>query len=778
MKPMNSHRIVGERVQKIDGMPLVTGEAKFTADLVLPGMLYCKILRSTVPSARIVSIDTSKAKQLPGVRAVVTSEDTLKRPCDSPMPGLIETPEYPLALDRVRFIGEEVAAVAAIDESSAEKALSLIKVDYEELPYVLDPEEALSHSAPLLHEQLGTNIVHKIDFTYGDVDSGFALADHIRSDRFVIESVNHCALEPHAALASYESSGKLTVWSSTQSPMHQRDFLSATLGLPQNDIRIIKPYVGGAFGGKNGYTTPEFCASLLSMKTGRPVKIVLTREEVFCATRGRHPMVIRLKTGITSEGTITAREAQVIMNAGAYGSIARMTLGRLFNVLTLLYRTPAITCKGFLVHTNNPTFGPQRGLHGQQIRHADELQIDLLARDLDLDPLEVRLANAVEADQVTPHGNRITSCGLRECLEKVAEASGYRMKKGRLPKGRGVAIAVGSYISGGGPPIHSSAVVRLDADGSVVLFTGACDLGQGSNTMLGQIVAQELGVTIDRIRVISADTELAPADAGTFASRTTIHNGNAALNAARDAKRQLLLHLAGQSGSAPEELDTANNQIVSKDGGGIFFSLDEAVRRCPPVFGIGHYREAWEPMDYRTGTGNWAPAYTFGAVAVEVEVDEKSGQLTIDQITAAHDCGYAINPMTVEGQMEGATVQGLGQALSELVVRDKRGATLNPSFLTYKLPLITEAVSIDSLIVETTDPEGPFGAKGVAEGMLLPVPPAAVNAALDAANAISRSSPLQRHKLYSKISRHSGKPSKSKPMVHPAYVTPDGFSLP
>jgi 4-hydroxybenzoyl-CoA reductase subunit alpha len=756
-KPTDKHRVVGQRVPKIDGAALVTGEAKFTADYRLPGMLYGKILRSTVPNARIVSIDASRARQLPGVRAVVTGHDTLKRHLGMGLPGPQGAAEYGMAFDRVRYIGEEIAAVAAVDELTAEKALDLITVQYEELPYVLDPEEAMKDSAPLVHEHLGTNIAHTIAFTHGDPEAGFARAAHIRTDRFATESTNHCALEPHTALASYERGGTLTVWTSTQSPMRERETLSVALGLPQNAIRIIKPYVGGGFGGKNGYVHVEFCASVLSMATGRPVLIALTREEVFAVTKNRHPLIINLRTGMTKDGIITAREAHVVLDSGAYGSMARMMLGRLFNELTMVYRTPAIACKGVLVHTNKATFGPQRGFHGQQIRHADELQIDLLARDLDLDPLDVRLANAIEGNETTPHGNIITSCGLKECLEKVAQRSGYRAKRRGLPPGKGIAVAAGAYICGGGPPIISSEIIRFDLDGSIVVLTGASDIGQGSNGLLAQIVAEELGVTIDRIRVISADTDVTPPDGGTFASRLTVYAGNAMLNAARDVRRKLMESLGDQLDIPPEQLDMIDNQIIIRDTGKVLLPLEAAVRRCPPLLGRGHFQpKDVEEMDFATGTGNWSPAYNFGAEVAEIAIDEATGQIAVERITAAFDCGYAINPLALEGQINGAISQGMGQALSETVLRDRRGAALNPSFLTYKLPLVGENPEITPIIVETIDPVGPFGAEGVSEGMLLPAPPAIVNAVYNATNKMIKTTPLQADKVYSQISDLQG----------------------
>lgn len=750
---MGRYRIVGKPVPKIDGKPLVTGEGKFAADISLPGMLWGKILRSPVPHARIVSMDTSKAEKLPGVKAVVTGRETLGRPyggCD----GIAFSKDsYGLAVDKVRYVGDEVAAVAAVDDLTAEKALDLIDVEYEELPYVLDPEEAMSESAPLVHEEAGSNIVHTVNFVYGDVEEGFKKADHVRIDRFVTEPLNHCCLEPHAVLAYCERTGKLTVWTSTQNMMRARNYLSETLGIPPSSIRIIKPYVGGAFGGKHGNVNPDFCAAFLSMKTGKPVKIVYTREEVFATTRGRHPLVITLKTGFTKEGIITARDAVSITDAGAYSSDASHMVGRMGNHLTMLYRTPHVRFKGYLVYTNKPTGGAQRGYGGQQMRYADELQMDLIARDLGIDPLDLRLKNAVESGDITPHGYKIASCGFRECLEKVARVSGYREKKGKLPKGHGIAVASGGYICGLRVPIESSAYVRFDVDGSVVVLTGSSDVGQGSNSMLCQIVAEELGVTFDRIRIVVGDTDITPPDGGTFSSRVTIMAGNAVLNAARDVKKQLLEAISKQTSIAQEELGLIDNYIVRRGTDQKLLSLNEAISKCPPLLGKGYYvnKDDVVMQDEATGAGNISPAYSFGAEVAEVEVDQRSGKIKVKQVTAAFDCGYAINPLAVVGQIEGSISQGLGQAISEIVLRDNRGRMLNPSFLTYKVPMITEMPKINSIIVETVDPEGPFGAKGVGEGMLLPVPPAVVNAVYDATNKLIQI-PLGLEKVYRAIS--------------------------
>lgn len=592
--------------------------------------------------------------------------------------------------------------------------------------------------------------MHRVDYAYGDVDAGFARADHIREDRFATEPVNHCAAEPHAVLANFERTGKLTVWTSTQNPMRQREYLAGTLGIPQSSIGIRKPYVGGGFGGKHGNVNQEFCASFLSLKTGRPVKIVLTREEVFAATRGRHPIIIHLKTGMTVEGTITARESLVYLDTGAFSSDSKHMLGRMGNHLTSLYRTPAVRTRGCLVYTNKPTCGAQRGFGGQQMRYADELQIDLLARDLGLDPLDVRLRNAVESGDVTPHGYRITSCGFKECLETVAAASGYREKRGKLPRGKGIAVACGGYICGLRVPIESAAMVRIDLDGSVVLSTGSADIGQGSNSMLCQIVAEELGVTFDRIRIMTGDTDLTPPDGGTFSSRVTIQAGNAVLRAAAEVKRQLLQAIGEQRDIPTDVLDVVDNQIVLRDTKRPLVSLEKAVKQCPPLLGTGYYlnRDDVVQMDVNTGAGNLSPAYSFGAQIAEVEVDESTGKIKVEKITAAFDCGFAINPQGVEGQIEGSISQGLGQAVSEIVLRDRRGATLNPSFLTYKVPMVTEVPKITPMIVETIEPEGPFGAKGVGEGMLLPVPPAIVNAVYDATGKFVNSIPLRLDKVY------------------------------
>lgn len=744
---MTEYSVVGKSLPPIDGVAKVSGEARYTGDLTLPRTLCGKILRSPYPHAKILHIDTVKAERLPGVKAVITGNDTVKVSYSNwrLFPELMD--EYPLAVDKVRFVGDEVAAVAAIDEEVAEEALAAIRVEYEELPAVFTPEEAMKEGAPQIYDyerNINPKAVRRIEF--GDVEQGFRESDYVREDEFLLQAVAHAPLEPHVCLANFESPGKLTVWSSTQVPYILQCLLAMTLGMREGDVRVIKPQVGGAFGGKAEMLSLEFCAALLSQKAGRPVKITYSREEEFSTTRRRHPISIKLKTGVKRDGTLLAKECKAILDAGAYSGFSptAVILVGFFHLLP--YRTPHYKYEGYPVYTNNPPSGAMRGFGGPQSFFAAESQMDIIAEELGLDPVEIRLRNARQSGDEIPGWAKISSCGFRECLERVTAITGWREKRGKLRAGCGMGIGCYGFMSGGVfnwfriPYAFSNAVVKVNPDGTANLFTQAADIGQGSDTVLAQIAAEELGVRVEDVRLIASDTEVTPVDFGTWGSRVTLMAGNAVKMAAADAKCQLFQIAAEKlRTNVVQELEAKEGRIYIKGAPQRGVPLTEVVAAAQRARGgeaiIG--RGSYTPR----GKGMVSPAFSFGAQVVELEVDRETGQVRVDKVTTAHDCGKAINPMAVEGQLEGSIHMGLGYALSEELLLDK-GVTLNPSFLDYKLFSAMDMPQMESIIVESFEPEGPFGAKEAGEGLVCPTAPAVANAIYNAIGVRIKQLPL------------------------------------
>lgn len=731
--PIRDYSVIGKRLPSIDAVAKTTGEAKYTGDLVLPRMLHGKILRSPYPHARVLTIDTSRAERLPGVRAVITGKDTLGIKYGDIIPD-----EYALAVDKVRYIGDAVAAVAAIDEDTAAEALDLIRVEYQELPAIFDPEEAMKPGAPSIHDDVPNNVSAKPGYHFGNVEAGFRESDYVREDTFRTQAQSHCALEPLAALASHDSTGKVTLWASTQNPYPVSKDLAKVLGIPLGNVRVIKPSMGGGFGGKRDTFDLFFCTALLSRKTGRPVRIAYTREEQFIAGRHRHPFVLKLKVGVRRDGTLIAKEWTAIADGGAYNSVGPAVVGSAGTGTGTLYRVANAKYTGYHVYTNKPVCGAFRGFGLLQTRFADEVQMDLVAKELGMDPAQLRLKNAIRSGDPNPMRWKITSCGLSECIQKAAEAAEWEQRWGKLPKEEGVGMACNNYVCGSSlyGPDSSAALVKLHEDGTVTLFTGVADIGQGSDTTLAQIAAEELGLSLEDIRMCTSDTETTPTDLGSYASRVTVVGGNAVRIAAGDAKRQVL-ELAAQMLEARVEDLVSSGRRIHVQGSpekGIAFSemiRHALVKQGVHILGRGSYAAPSEQRDPVTRQGNTSPAYSFGAQVVRVEVDRDTGQIAVHQDVAAYDCGLAINPMGLEGQIEGSVVCGLGMTLMEDRVTE-RGQVLNPSFEGYKVPTALEAPLIDCIFVETIDPEGPFGAKGLSEGAQVPVAPAIANALFDA----------------------------------------------
>ncbi len=734
---MSELNIVGKREPMLDAWEKATGKAKYTDDLSMPGMLYGKILRSPLPHAKILKVDLTEALKVPGVKDAISGRDIPKRKY-----GIVPKAkdEYALAIEKVRYIGDEVAAVVATSLEAAEEAISKIKVEYEELPAVFDPLEAMKPGAPAIHEEVPNNVSATIRKEFGNVEKAFEKSDFIFEDNFQTQPVNHCPMEPQAALAVVDHYGKITLWSSTQIPFFLRRNLATTLDIPESKVRIIKPKVGGGFGQKIDLYAKDFCAAFFAMRTGKPVKFVYDREEVFTCTRQRHPMYIYLKTGMKKDGTILAQQFRVVADGGAYNSTAPLMITLACFFIMLPYRIENLLFEGYHVYTNKPVGGAMRGHGIPQVRFAVETQLDIIAEKIGIDPLELRLKNAFLAGEPHPAKLLVQSCGFSETLKKAAEAIGWREKRGKLPFGRGVGLAGASFPSGVSNMSHisSGAIVKIERDGSVTLLTGAADIGQGAETVISQIVAEELGVRIEDIRITAADTEITPLDPGTFGSGVTLRAGNAALMAAKAAKEKLLEAIAEKMEVSPGELEMKNRRIFLRENPDRGFSFEEAIKiyqysdRPMPIIGRGSYfPPAKEPTTLLREDGNFSPAYSFMTQAAEVEVDPKTGRVKVLKMVTAHDCGKAINPMLVEGQLEGSVVGGMGQALYENVIME-RGQVLNPSFLDYGIPTTMEIPSIESIEVETNDPEGPFGAKESGEGTQLSPAPAIVNAIYDA----------------------------------------------
>ena len=751
---MANNLVIGQRSTYLEAMSKVTGETKFTDDYFPTGLLHARILRSPHPHARILNIDTTLAERVVGVKGVITGKDTLGRKFGVPRYPGAHPDQQGLATDRVRYIGDEVAAVAAIDEDTAEEALRLIKVDYEVLPAVYDPIEAMKPGAPQLHDHAPDNVSVKQLWQFGDIDRALAESDYVREDTFFSGPVQHCALEPHACVANYDSSGKLTLWATTAGPFVCRAQLAFTMGMSESDVRIISPYLGGHFGSKSMMFGLYFCASLLSKKTHRPVKIALSREEVFGTTLKRHPYHIWLKTGVKRDGTLMGCDCKVIADGGAYISTGAIALILSGSFLIVTYRLPNVRYEAYRVYTNKSISGAMRGFGAPQIRFAAETQLDIICRELNLDPVEVRLKNAIHAGDDLVNKYVINSCGLTEAIEKVAAASSFREKWGKLPDGHGIGMACSAYISGHAMPLHapSGAIVKVNEDGKVTLITGVSNVGQGSDTALAQVAAEELGIAVEDIKVISGDTEICPVHAGSYSSRGVLWGGNAVKTASADAKRQLLEVVADKFEVSVDDLEVGNRRIWVKGSPDKNISFADAVvasmlGKGNPILGRGFYKCETANIDPVTGQGNLSPAYSFGAQAAEVEVDRDTGKVKVTKMYLAHDAGVTVNPMSVEGQLDGSVQMGLGQAVMEELLYVDGGQQLNGSFLDYRMPTAIDVPWTESQPVETLDTSTALGAKEAGEGTQISTVPAIVNAIHDAVGVVITDLPITPEKI-------------------------------
>ncbi|HEV8596325.1 MAG TPA: molybdopterin cofactor-binding domain-containing protein [Candidatus Dormibacteraeota bacterium] len=756
-------QVVGKRLPKVDAATKVTGRAVYADDMLPARTLHCRILRSPHPHARILSIDTSAAKRIPGVIEVITGADLPVKFGILP----VTQDERALEHEKVRYVGDPIAAVAATEEEIAAAACDAIAVEYEVLEPVMSIEAALAQPKDeRIQEYGGPNNIHKlVSLEFGDMDGGFARAAHVREDVFFFQGNTHLPMEQHSAVATYVD-GRVTLWSSTQVVHYVHRALAKVLELPMNRIRVIGAAHGGGFGGKTDPFAHEIIVAKLAMLTGRPVKCTLTREEVFYAHRGRHPVLMWIKTGVTADGRITAMHFRSALDGGAYGSYGVASTFYTGALQTVTYDIPAYKFEGCRVFTNKPPCGPKRGHGTPQPRFAIELHLMKIAHDLGLDPVDLKRRNFVEPNTRTVNWLRVTSCGLEECTDLVLRASGYRERKRR--PGHGMGFAISSYLSGAGTAIywndmpHSEVQIKVDR-GGVTAFCGAMEIGQGSDSVLATIVAEELGLQPSEIRLVTADTDTTPIDLGSYSSRVTFMAGNAALEAARKM-RAMLVEAVEAAGRTYDEVTFEEASVLAEAR---FGTLTSAGSYTPPNI-AGPYKGS--------GVGP-SPAYSYSACVVDLDADVRTGLVTVSKVWIAHDVGRAINPLLVEGQVEGSVYMGLGEALMEEQVF-RKGLHKWPSMLEYKSPTFLDTPEIQTFIVETVDREGPYGAKEAGQGPLLPVPPAVCAAVHDALGVWIDEIPITPEKVVEALRRKGkGEPARYGPPRFPDIPFPPAIKV-
>ena len=761
--------VVGRSLPRVDAVSKVTGRAVYADDMALPRMLHCKVLRSPHPHARIASIDTSAARRMPGVHAVITGADLPVKFGILP----VTQDERALEHEKVRYVGDPIAAVAAIDEETAAAACDAIAVEYEVLEPVMSIDDALAPPADEpIQDYGGPHNIHKlVALEFGDVDAGFARADHVREDVFFFQGNTHLPMEQHSAVANY-TDGRVTLWSSTQVVHYVHRALSKVLELPMSRIRVVGAAHGGGFGGKTDPFAHEIIVCKLAMLTGRPVKCTLTREEVFYAHRGRHPVLMWVRTGVDRDGRITAMHFRSALDGGAYGSYGVASTFYTGALQPVTYDIPAYRFEGCRVFTNKPPCGPKRGHGTPQPRFAVELQLEKIALHLGLDPAELKRRNFVKPMTRTVNWLRVTSCGLDECAVRVIEASGYGRRETRA--GHGMGFAISSYLSGAGTAIywnempHSEVQLKVDR-GGVTAYCGAMDIGQGSDSVLATIVAEELGLQPSEIRLVTADTDTTPIDLGSYSSRVTFMAGNAAIEAARKMRTMIVEAAARKMGCEPTAVAVGGGRIGD-------FSFEEASILAEARFGTltssGSYTPPKLAGPYKGSGVGPSPAYSYSACVVDLDADARTGLVHVNKIWLAHDVGRAINRALVEGQIEGSVYMGLGEALMEEQAF-RKGLHKWPSMLDYKSPTFLDMPDVETFIVETIDLEGPYGAKEAGQGPLLPVPPAVCSAVHDALGVWIDEVPVTPEKIVEALRRKAkGEPPRFGPNAFPQIPYP------
>ena len=738
-RPLPAHNI-GNYVPMIDGPDKVSGRAKYTADILALGQLAGRIYRSPYAHAEIIEVDVSQALELPGVRAIVTGAD-----CDKTFGVLpIARSEHPLARDKVRYRGEPVAAVAADDDATAREAIRRIKLKVRELPAYFTAKDALASGALRLHGKKPNNIERDVLFELGSTTDGFAQADLVREATYNCAEVCQNQMEMHAAIAEYDAvRARITVHASTQVPYYVHLMLSQILGMEMSRIRVIKPHVGGGFGCRTEALNIELIAALLARQAKGTVRIVTSREETFITHRGRPETDIKLKIGMRKDGRITAVECECDQRGGAHSGYGVVTILYSGSMLYAIYDLHNVKYVGRRVLTNTPPCGAFRGHGTVDIRFAFESLLDQMASELGLDPFAVRRANLLSSPTFTDNDLMVNSYGLPECLDWVERESGWKQRKGKLDKGKGLGMACSHYISGASKPVnwtgepHATVKIKLDFDGSIVVLSGAADIGQGSTTILAQTVAEVLGLDLSRVRVVTGDSEVVPKDNGSYSSRVTFMVGNAALDAARNLKAVLVNAAARKLEARPEDIECLGEvyRAGAQDKGATFDEVVmEALKDSGTITVSGNYStipESYGGKKYRGAAIGGSMGYSYSAQVVEVTVDEETGVVTADKVWVAHDCGKALNRLTVEGQVQGSVWMGLGQAMSEEAGYHD-GLMVTGNMLDYRIPTIQDSPPIEVGIVESNDPHGPFGAKEAGEGSLAAFLPALTNAIADA----------------------------------------------
>ncbi len=759
-EPLKQMAKVGEGRPYIESNKKVTGSAEYADDIRMKNTLHCKILRSIFPHARIINIDTSAAEKLAGVHAVVTGKELPVKFGVLP----ISNDETALGIEKVRYIGEPVAAVAADTEAIAEMACKLIKIQYEPIKEFLTIEDSLNDigASEKIHDHVkfNNNIHKKAELRFGDQQKGLEEADVTSEMIFDFEGVTHAFTEPHAATAYWDENG-LTIYTATQVPHYLHRALAKVMEVPLSRVRVIKPYVGGGFGGKSDPFPHEVIISHLARMTGRPVKIRFSREEVFISNHGRHPSKMTLKLGAKKDGTLSVLDADIAIDGGAYGSFGVVTSYYNGVLLQAPYKLDNFGFRTYRVYTNKPQSGAMRGHGAVNSRFATESLIDDIAHKLKMDPVELRMKNFLTPHTLTVGEYRITSNGSRESLQRVTEQSDWKNRYGKLEYGHGLGVGCGFFISGSALPIiwnelpQSVVHLKLDFDGRVLINSGASDIGQGSDTMLAMIVSDVLGLSMQNIVVIAADTLITPVDMGSYSSRVTFMAGNAAKDAAEKLKVELITAVAKKNDIDAGELNLADERIFSNDRK-IDLSWMEAIDILTANRGAvsvsGKYISPKLGGDFKGAGAGLSPSYSFGACVAEVNVDTETGQVKLLKVWGAHDCGKAINPLAVEGQLEGSWHMGIGQAMTEQM-KYYKGLIVNNNFLDYKIPTALDTPPIETNIIETNDPEGPFGAKECGEGALHPVIPAITNAIFDSIGVRITKLPIQPEDILNELKK-------------------------
>jgi 4-hydroxybenzoyl-CoA reductase subunit alpha len=786
-------RVIGVPRRRVDARAKVTGQTRFADDIFLPRMAHCKLLRSPHPHARIRKIDASRAAAHPGVYLVLTGKDVPIRYGILP----VSQDEQALCVDHVRHVGDPVAAVIAREELTAFEALDLIDVDYEILATISDPEEALATPEPRIHEYGQEGNIHKlVALEFGNVEEGFAKADEIFEDTFFYQGSTHLPIEQHAAVAIKDPDGKLTIWSSTQTPHYVHRALAKVLEMPAAHIRVIATPNGGGFGGKSDPFQHEIVVAKAALMLDRPVKICLTREEVFYCHRGRHPVLMKFKTGVKRDGTITGMHLQTLIDGGAYGSYGVASTFYAGALQTTTYHIPRYRYQGCRTFTNKPPCGPKRGHGTPQPRFGQEVQLDKIAEKLKIDPADLRLHIVESSNAVTANFLRLGTVNLAECIRRVVNVSGWKEKFRKLPEGSGVGLACSAYLTGAGLPIywnkmpHSGVQLKFDRSGGVSLFCGATEIGQGSDDVLAGIVAEVLGIDTFDIRLFTGDTDLGPVDLGSYSSRVTLMAGNAAFQAAERGKAIISEAVAEKLEVPKERLRFADKRVFDSAAPERGFTFQEAVCLAEARFGtigtVGSYTPPKSPALYKGGGVGPSPTYSYSAAVVEVDVNQVTGWVTVPRIWIAHDIGRALNPPLARGQVEGSVYMGLGEALMEEQEFRRLPKKLShalvhkfPSILEYKSPTSLDMPDVITELIEEPDPRGPFGAKEVGQGPLLPIMPAVANAVHDAVGVRIDEIPVTPEKIMKALAeKKAGREPRFGPSHFPHVNWPEVLRVP